>query len=435
MVKICGVEGGSLAEKAGIMPEDYLIKINGKDINDVLDYRFHTANKKIILTIHRKAELFDVKIRKPEYEDIGLEFETFLMDEKRSCRNKCIFCFIDQNPHGLRETIYFKDDDSRMSFLTGSYITLTNLSEADIDRICDMKISPINVSVHTTNPELRCKMMNNRFAGDSLSALKKFSEAGIRINAQIVLCKGVNDKEELTRTMNDLEALFPSVQSVSVVPSGLTKYREGLYPLEPFSGDECKEVIDQVRAFSDICREKHGTGLFYLGDEFFIKAGLTLPNADYYDGYPQIENGVGLITSMKDEFYDELDFIDTYPNAEDKREISIATGEAAYKFISEIACALCEKLPNTKINVYKIKNNFFGENITVAGLITGKDLMEQLKGKELGTKLFLPSVMLRYENDLFLDNVSIDELSEYLDVDIDIVNNSGYELIEKLLQD
>ncbi|MBR5515378.1 MAG: DUF512 domain-containing protein, partial [Clostridia bacterium] len=385
-------------------------------------------------TLHREEKLFDITVKKDEYEDIGLEFDSFLMDKKHSCRNKCIFCFIDQNPEGLRETIYFKDDDSRMSFLTGSYITLTNLSEADIQRICKMKISPINISVHTTNPDLRCKMMNNRFAGDSLAALKRFCEAGITVNAQIVLCKGVNDKQELIRSMTDLEALYPQLQSVSVVPCGLTKFREGLFPLEPFSKNECIEVIETVTAFSEKCKEKHQSGIFYLGDEFFIKAGLPLPDADYYDGYPQIENGVGLITSMKDEFYDELDFIDTY-DMDKERNYSIATGEAAYDFIYSISSALCEKLPNTKINVYKIKNNFFGENITVAGLITGADLIDQLKSKELGTKLFLPSVMLRYENDLFLDNVSIDDLSRELGVEISLVNNSGYEFVEKLMND
>lgn len=434
MVKICGVDRGSLAETAGIQPEDYLIKINGEDINDVLDYRFHIANKIIALTIHRGEELFDINIKKDEYEDIGLEFESFLMDKQRSCHNKCIFCFIDQNPHGLRETIYFKDDDSRMSFLTGSYITLTNLSDHDIDRICRMKISPVNISVHTTDPELRCMMMKNRFAGDSLSALKRFADAGIKVNAQIVLCRGINDKENLDRSMQDLEALFPSVQSVSIVPAGLTKYRDGLYPLEPFTPEECRAVIEQVKAFADVCRTRHGVRLFYPGDEFFIKSDLPLPEAEYYDGYPQIENGVGLITSMRDEFYDELDFIDDY-DTEKARKISVATGEAAYGFISEIASVLCQRLPNTQINVYKIKNDFFGENITVAGLITGSDLIAQLKDKELGDRLYIPSVMLRYENDLFLDNISIDQLQESLGVEIKAVNNSGYEFIEMLLSD
>lgn len=434
MVKITGVESSSIAEKAGILGGDYLLKINGQDINDVLDYRFYITENRITLTLHREAVIFDIDIKKPQYEDIGLEFESFLMDKQHRCRNNCIFCFIDQLPCGMRETMYFKDDDSRMSFLKGSYITLTNLSESDIDRICNMKISPINISVHTTNPELRCKMMGNRFAGKSLEAMKRFYDAGIVMNTQIVLCKGVNDGEELTRSMRELEDLYPQVQSVSVVPSGLTKFREGLYPLEPFSPDECKAVIDQVEEFAAECRQKHDCSIFYLGDEFYIKAGLPLPEADRYDGYPQIENGVGLITSMKDEFYDELDFLDTYDMAR-KRRLSVATGEAAYSFISSLARELEERLPDTKINVYKIENKFFGENITVAGLIVGKDLLEQLRGKDLGTKLFIPSVMLRYENDLFLDDVSIDSLSHELGVEIEAVNNSGYEFVEALLKE
>ena len=434
MVLITGVEKASIADKAGVRGGDYLIKINGCEINDVLDYRFYITENKITLTIHRGEELFDIDIKKPQYEDIGLEFESFLMDKQHSCRNKCIFCFIDQLPRGMRDTMYFKDDDSRMSFLKGSYITLTNLSDKDIDRICKMKISPINISVHTTNPELRCSMMGNRFAGKSLEALKRFSDAGITMNTQIVLCKGVNDGEELTRSMRELEAFYPQVQSVSVVPSGLTKFREGLYPLETFSPEECKAVIEQVDSFAEECRSKHDCSIFYLGDEFYIKAGLPLPEADRYDGYPQIENGVGLVTSMKDEFYDELDFLDTYDTAK-KRRLSIATGEAAYEFISSIAHELENRLSDTKINVYKIENKFFGENITVAGLIVGQDLREQLKDKDLGTKLFIPSVMLRYENDLFLDDVSIDSLSRDLGVEIETVNNSGFEFVEALLKE
>ncbi len=434
MVLITGVEKSSIAEKAGVRGGDYLIKINGHDVNDVLDYRFYITENKIILTLHREAELFEIDIKKLQYEDIGLEFESFLMDKQHSCRNKCIFCFIDQLPQGMRDTMYFKDDDSRMSFLKGSYITLTNLSDEDIERICSMKISPINISVHTTNPELRCKMMGNRFAGKSLEALKRFADAGIVMNTQIVLCKGVNDGDELTRSMRELGVLYPQIQSVSVVPSGLTKFRDGLHPLEPFSPTECKTVIDQVEDFAAKCREKHGCSIFYLGDEFYIKAGLPLPDADRYDGYPQIENGVGLITSMTDEFYDELDFLDTY-DTERKRRLSIATGEAAYSFISSLTRELEKRLSDTKINVYKIENKFFGENITVAGLIVGQDLIEQLKDKDLGTKLFIPSVMLRYENDLFLDDVSIDSLSGELGVEIETVNNSGYEFIEALLKE
>lgn len=434
MVKITGVERSSIADKAGVRGGDYLLKINGHEINDVLDYRFYITENRITLTIHREADIFDIDIKKPQYEDIGLEFESFLMDKQHRCRNNCIFCFIDQLPDGMRDTMYFKDDDSRMSFLKGSYITLTNLSDEDIRRICDMKISPINISVHTTNPELRCKMMGNRFAGKSLEALKRFYDAGIVMNTQIVLCKGVNDAEELDRSMRDLEALYPQVQSVSVVPSGLTKYREGLYPLEPFSPDECKAVIEQVEEFAAECRRKHDCSIFYLGDEFYIKAGLPLPDSERYDGYPQIENGVGLVTSMKDEFYDELDFLDTYDMARTRR-LSIATGEAAYEFISSLARELESRLSDTKINVYKIENKFFGENITVAGLIVGKDLKEQLKGKDLGTKLFIPSVMLRYENDLFLDDISIDSLSRELGVEIETVNNSGFEFVEALLKE
>lgn len=434
MVKITGVERSSIADKAGVRGGDYLLKINGHEINDVLDYRFYITENRITLTIHREADIFDIDIKKPQYEDIGLEFESFLMDKQHRCRNNCIFCFIDQLPDGMRDTMYFKDDDSRMSFLKGSYITLTNLSDEDIRRICDMKISPINISVHTTNPELRCKMMGNRFSGKSLEALKRFYDAGIVMNTQIVLCKGVNDAEELDRSMRDLEALYPQVQSVSVVPSGLTKYREGLYPLEPFSPDECKAVIEQVEEFAAECRRKHDCSIFYLGDEFYIKAGLPLPDSERYDGYPQIENGVGLVTSMKDEFYDELDFLDTYDMARTRR-LSIATGEAAYEFISSLARELESRLSDTKINVYKIENKFFGENITVAGLIVGKDLKEQLKGKDLGTKLFIPSVMLRYENDLFLDDISIDSLSRELGVEIETVNNSGFEFVEALLKE
>ena len=434
MVLITGVEKSSIAERAGIRGGDYLLKINGQDINDVLDYRFYITENKITLTLHREADIFDIDIKKPQYDDIGLEFESFLMDKQHRCRNKCIFCFIDQLPSGMRETMYFKDDDSRMSFLKGSYITLTNLSDEDIERICNMKISPINISVHTTNPELRCKMMGNRFAGKSLTALRRFADAGIVMNTQIVLCKGVNDGEELDRSMRELEAFYPQVQSVSVVPSGLTKYREGLYPLEPFSPAECKSVIEQVEEFAAECRKKHNCSIFYLGDEFYIKAGLPLPASERYDGYPQIENGVGLITSIKDEFYDELDFLDTY-DMQRKRRLSIATGEAAYEFISSLARELEKRLPDTKINVYKIENKFFGENITVAGLIVGKDLLEQLRGKDLGTKLFIPSVMLRYENDLFLDGVSIDELCEDLGVEIEAVNNSGFEFVEALLKE
>ncbi len=432
MVKITSVQKGSPADIADIRPGDYLININGHPISDVLDYRYYMTEKRLTLTIHRGEKLFDIKLKKEQYEDTGLDFSTYLMDEKHSCRNKCIFCFIDQLPEGMRKTLYFKDDDSRMSFLTGSYITLTNLSETDVERIIEMKISPINISVHTTDPELRVKMMKNPNAGKSLELLDKFAKGGIEMNAQIVLCRGINDGENLERSMNDLKAYFPQIRSVSVVPSGLTRYREKLFPLTPYTPQECSDIIEQVTRFGDKCKEETGIRMFYPGDELFIKAGIPLPTADFYDGYPQIENGVGMITSMGDEFADELDFIEDY-DLEKERNISIATGEAAYNFISSIAQTLCKYAKNTKINVYKITNDFFGENITVAGLITGGDLIAQLKDKELGDTLYIPSVMLRYENDLFLDDVSIETAEKELEVKLETVNNSGFEFIEKLL--
>lgn len=359
MVEISEVEAGSAAQRAGIKPHDILISINGFDIGDVLDYRFRITEKKVVLKIHRGPELFDVEIRKPEYDDIGLEFNTFLMDEKRSCRNKCVFCFIDQNPHGMRDTIYFKDDDRRLSFLQGNYITTTNLTEQDIQRITEMHCSPMNISVHATNPELRCRMMNNKNAGRVLGIMRRFAEANISMNAQIVLCKNLNDGEELDRSLRELSALYPQLVSVSVVPAGLTKHREGLYPLEQFTAEDCAAVIRQVDAFADEFKKRCGIRLAYCSDEFYLKAGIRIPDEDYYDGYPQLENGVGMIASMSSEFYGELDYLDEY-DRDGADEVSIATGEAAHGFISSIAEALSEKT-GIKIHVYKIKNRFFGE--------------------------------------------------------------------------
>ena len=430
MVKVVSVEPGSYAAKAGVLPDDYLISIDGEDINDILDYRYYLCRRKIVLKIHRGPELFDIAIKKGEYDDIGLGFASYLMDEKRSCRNKCIFCFIDQLPGGMRDTLYFKDDDSRLSFLTGSYITLTNLTDADIDRIIKMKISPINISVHTTDPELRCFMMKNRFAGGSLRFLRRLADAGLDVNAQIVLCRGVNDGEKLDRTMNDLVSYYPALQSVSVVPAGLTDHREGLYPLEPFTPEECASVIGQVNAFGEKMIDSIGTRLFYAADEFYIKSGTPLPDEDYYEGYPQLENGVGLITSMRAEFFDGMiDVTDDIP----PKKCSIATGEAAYDFICSLVSALTEKCPSLDCAVYKIRNDFFGKNITVAGLVCGCDIAKQLAGKPLGEKLYIPSVILRSENDMFLDSMTLDELSDILGVDIEYVNNDGYDFISAIL--
>ncbi len=434
MVSIVGVEKNSSAESAGIREGDILISINGNDINDVLDYRFYLAEKKIILSLKREEKIFSVKIKKGIYDDIGLCFETPLMDKKQSCKNKCIFCFIDQLPKGMRETLYFKDDDSRLSFLHGNYITLTNLQDKDIDRIIKMRFSPINVSIHTTNPELRVSMMNNKRAGEVLSYLEKLAEAGIKMHGQIVLCRGINDGIDLDRTMRDLSSLYPSLESVSIVPAGLTDFRDGLYPLSPFSPEECASIIAQIDEFSEAFKSKNGTRLFFAGDELYLKAGLDIPSEEYYEEYSQIENGVGMLRSLQSEFDFELSQMMNYGETPKKEScVSVATGYAVYPHIK----AMCEKLeslyPEVKVNVYKIKNNYFGEQITVAGLLTGKDIFEQLVGKELGDKLILPANALRYDRDLFLCGMSIDELSKKLGVKIVANENDGYSLISEVL--
>ncbi len=433
MVTITGVEKASPAAKHGILPGDILISINGHDINDVLDYRFRLTEKKITLLIHRGPDLKEITIKKDEYSDIGLEFETYLMDKKHSCRNKCVFCFIDQLPKGMRDTLYFKDDDSRLSFLMGNYITLTNLSEEDVDRIIEMKTSPINVSVHTTNPELRVKMMKNKNAGKVLSYLRRFADAGISLNCQIVLCKGINDGKELERSMTDLAALYPSLVGVSIVPAGITNYREGLCHLEPFTAEEAGEVIDTIDKFGEKCLKKFGTRLFFSSDELYIEAGRELPDEDYYEGYPQIENGVGMIRSMDGEFTDELDFLDEY-DLEKPRKVSVATGAAAYDFIKSLADRLCEQVPTLECHVYKIINDFFGHNITVAGLLTGKDLANQLKGKDLGDRLLIPRVTLRSEGDVFLDDTTPEWLAEQLGgIEVVPVESTGNDFVSKVL--
>ena len=433
MVTITGVEKASPAAKHGILPGDILISINGHDINDVLDYRFRLTEKKITLLIHRGPDLKEITITKAEYSDIGLEFETYLMDKTHSCRNKCVFCFIDHLPKGMRDTLYFKDDDSRLSFLMGNYITLTNLSEEDVDRIIEMKTSPINVSVHTTNPELRVKMMKNKNAGKVLSYLRRFADAGISLNCQIVLCKGINDGKELERSMTDLAALYPSLVGVSIVPAGITNYREGLCHLEPFTAEEAGEVIDTIDKFGEKCLKKFGTRLFFSSDELYIEAGRELPGEDYYEGYPQIENGVGMIRSMDGEFTDELDFLDEY-DLEKPRKVSVATGAAAYDFIKSLADRLCEQVPTLECNVYRITNDFFGHNITVAGLLTGKDLANQLKGKDLGDRLLIPRVTLRSEGDVFLDDTTPEWLSEQLGgIEIVPVESTGNDFVSKVL--
>lgn len=434
MVKIVSVGARSRAYKAGIREGDVLVSINGREINDVLDYRFYLAECKISVRVKRDGKELEFKIKKKEYDDIGLDFETPLMDKKHSCENKCVFCFIDQLPKGLRKSLYFKDDDSRLSFLHGNYITLTNLHDSDIERIIEMHISPVNVSVHTTNPELRVRMMHNKRAGEVLGYLDRLAEAGIKLCCQIVLCRGLNDGEELERTMSDLEKLYPAMQSTSIVPAGLTKFRDGLYPLQSYSSEECAEIIRQVNAFGDRCVQKYGTRLFYPADELYIKSGTALPEDSFYEDYAQIENGVGMLTELRTEFCAELEYLEEYTESfEPDREVSIATGYASYDHISSLCRLIESRVGGLKINVYKIKNNFFGDEITVSGLLTATDIEEQLRGKELGDCLLIPSVTLRAEGDLFLDGKTPEELSAALGVPLRAVDSAADRLICAIL--
>ena len=431
MVKIQKVIKDSLADNIGILEGDVLVSINGREINDVLDYRFYLADKRLCIKIKRDSEN-EFIIEKQIYDDIGLEFETPLMDKKHRCENKCIFCFIDQLPKGMRETLYFKDDDSRLSFLHGNYITLTNLEKKDIDRIIEMHISPVNISVHTTNPELRCKMMHNKRAGEVLSYIKMLSDAGIEICGQIVLCRGINDGEELTKSLNDLAQFYPNLRSVCIVPSGLTKYREKLYPLKGFDKSSSREVIKQVESINKFYRKKYGKNLFFCSDEFYLMAEKKLHNDEYYEDYSQIDNGVGMLTS----FEKELDLYLKVLSSDErkiKRTISVATGEAAYDFICKMVKRIKKKCKHVECNVYKIVNDYFGHTITVSGLITGVDMINQLKGKTLGEELILPRNMLRAEGDLFLCNTSVDELSSKLDIKVGIAEIDGASFVDAIL--
>lgn len=430
-VTVTGIEKGSIAEKKRIGVGDTLISIDGNEIMDVLDYRFYQNNSKLVLEyINSKGKQKKVKIKKNEYDEIGLCFETYLMDEKRSCRNKCVFCFIDQLPKGLRESLYFKDDDSRLSFLFGNYITLTNITEHEIERIIKMHISPINISVHTTNPELRVKMMSNKNAGKALDIIYRFNEAGIKLNCQLVLVPDYNDGEELERSLTDLTAL-ENVECIAAVPVGLTGYRDGLADVKPFDKDRATETISIIDRFGDKCIEKYGNRRVFAADEFYILAEKELPDADYYEEFLQLENGVGLVPLLKSEVSEELNNSDY--NLKYKRIITIATGEAAYPYICEMVDKCQKKWDNLECNVVAIKNNFFGGKITVAGLVTATDIIEQLSGKALGEELLIPSVMLRDGGDMFLDSITLEELKEKLNVKITPVNNDGYDFISKIL--
>ncbi len=422
---------GSIAEELEISAGDKLLAINDQEIEDVFDYHF-LANEEYLTVLIEKpdGEQWELEIEKEYEEDLGIEFEQGLMDEYRSCRNKCIFCFIDQMPKDMRETLYFKDDDSRLSFLQGNYVTLTNMSDHDIDRIVRYHLEPINVSFQTTNPELRCKMLHNRFAGEALKKVDRLYEGGITMNGQIVLCKGINDGEELERSIRDLMKYAPQLQSVSVVPVGLSKYRDGLYPLLPFTKEDAKEVLHIIHKWQKKAYEEFGIHFIHGGDEWYILAEEELPEEERYDGYLQLENGVGMLRLLMNEFEEGYESLN---GDERDREVSIATGFLAYPYIQRMADRIMEKYPKSKLHVYGIRNDFFGELITVSGLITGQDLIGQLKGKALGEKLLLPCNMLRIEEQDFLDDVTLQDVKDALQVTVDIVKSSGQDFIDAVL--
>ncbi len=432
MVRITGVVPSSAAARAGLRAGDELVTINGHEICDVLDYRFRIYDCKLKLEVMREGKRHSFRIRKEEDDDPGLEFGSALMDEKHSCRNACIFCFIDQNPPGMRPSCYFKDDDSRLSFLHGNFITMTNLSEHEIDRIIEMHISPINVSVHTTNPELRCRIMHNRFAGQTLSYLRRFADAGITLHAQIVLCRGINDGAELDRTLCDLAKLRPALEGIAIVPAGLTKYRDGLYPLSLFTPEECRAVIAQVSGYAERFLAEGGSRLVWCADEFYVRGGVPIPPPEYYEDFLQIEDGIGMLASFGEEAESGLRFTEKAPKDAPERVVSVATGYAAYDMISGFAKRAEEARGSLRVNVYRIRNDFFGETITVAGLLTGRDIAAQLEGKELGEALYFPANALRADGDLFLCGMTPAELSERLGVPAIPVKCDGAEFISVL---
>lgn len=429
-VKITGIVPHSAADKAGLTVGDTVYSINGNEIVDVLDYRFYMNERKLRVEYERSGQIKTATVRKGEYDDPGLEFETYLMDKQHSCKNKCIFCFIDQLPQGMRESLYFKDDDSRLSFLFGNYITLTNLTEREVDRMIKMHISPINISVHTTNPELRVKMMKNRFAGESLSALYKLAAVGTSINCQLVICPGYNDGDELRRTLNDLCGLCPSVQSIAIVPLGMTRFREGLEKLTPFTPQTAADVIDTVEQYGSMMLEKYGSRVVFASDELYIEAGRPLPDAEFYEDFCQLENGVGMCALLKDEIKSA---VEQYDGDDKVRRISIATGYAAYPLMCEIVDIVKNKWHNLECQVYRIRNDFFGHSITVAGLLTAQDIIAGLKGKPLGDRLLVSDNMFKADEDITLDDMHIDELSAQLGVPVSAVRSDGYELLDAMI--
>ncbi len=432
---IDGVIPGSIAEELGLSAGDVLLSVNGREISDVFDYHYLIHDEDLVVLVRKKdGEEWELEIEKDYDEDLGIEFSNGLMDDYRSCRNKCIFCFIDQLPKGMRETLYFKDDDSRLSFLQGNYVTLTNLSDQDLERIIEYKLAPINISVHTTDPALRVMMLNNRFAGDALKKIDSLFSAGIEMNGQIVLCRGVNDGQNLERTISDLTRYMPKMQSVSVVPVGLSKHREGLYPLEPFTKRDAKEVLATTHKWQKICLERAGIHFIHASDEWYLLAEEPLPKEESYDGYLQLENGVGMLRLLLDEFDEAFFEIKKKQLCVSPHTVSIATGRLAAPILKQLSARCMECFPEVTILVYPIRNDFFGEQITVSGLLTGRDLIGQLSGHNLGEKLLLPCNLLRGDEEVLLDDVTVSDLKTALQVDIDIVKSSGQDLLYRMLQ-
>lgn len=428
----------SIAEEFELAPGDRLISINGHEIEDIFDYQFYAEDTYIEILIEKPdGEQWILEVDKEEDEDLGIEFDNGLMDEYRSCHNKCIFCFIDQMPKGMRDTLYFKDDDSRLSFLQGNYVTLTNMSDHDLDRIIQYHLSPINISFQTMNPELRCKMLNNRFAGEALKKVDRLNEAGIEMNGQIVLCKGVNDGEELAFSIREMMRYIPNLQSVSVVPVGLSKYRDGLFPLEPFTREDAREVLSTIHYYQNESYQKYGNHFIHASDEWYILAGEELPQEENYDGYLQLENGVGMMRLLLNEFEEAVKELQEKISAGtldfSSREISMATARLAYPFIRDMAARMMEMVPGLMIHVYEIRNDFFGEMITVSGLLTGQDLIAQLTGRELGEALYLPQNVLRSGEEVFLDDVTVTEMEKALQVKVDIIKSSGRDFVNAVL--
>ena len=426
---ITEVADDSIARELGIEPGDVLLAVNDTPVEDIFDYHYLMNEEYVEILIEKpNGEEWLLEVEKEYEEDLGIGFENGLMDEYRSCSNHCIFCFIDQMPPGMRETLYFKDDDSRLSFLQGNYVTLTNMKEKDLERVIRYHLSPINISFQTTNPELRCQMLHNRFAGEALKKVDRLFEAGIEMNGQIVLCKGINDGEELERSIRDLTRYLPLLKSVSVVPVGLSRYREGLYPLEPFTPEEAREVLRTIRRWQEKLYPEYGLHFIHASDEWYLLAGEPLPGEEVYDGYLQLENGVGMLTLLEREVEEALEQSEPYEHGE-QRQVSIATGMLAAPHIRRLTEKICRRYPGVQAEVYPIRNRFFGEQITVSGLLTGTDLLEQLRGRDLGQQLLLPCNMLRSGENVFLDDKTVEELQRELQTEIRIVDTPGSDLL------